>query len=72
MEASCHYCAAAPTNIANKIARYNGIDRKINELGYVDGNCVTCCKFCNFAKRNFGYEEFLAWINNIKEAAMRR
>lgn len=71
VEANCHYCGAKPTNIAQKVARYNGIDRKVNELGYVSSNCVTCCKFCNFAKRNFGYEEFLAWINNIKEAVMR-
>lgn len=49
----CHYCGAAPAQIKYKHKRstsYNGVDRVNNSLGYVDGNCVSCCKICNRIK----------------------
>ena len=44
------------------MAAYNGIDRKDNALGYVEGNVVSCCKFCQYAKRDLPYEEFVAHL----------
>jgi hypothetical protein len=55
MRLSCHYCGELPDPL-------NGVDRKHNTEGYSSRNCVPCCKFCNYAKRNFTYEEFIAWI----------
>lgn len=40
---------------------YNGIDRIDNAKGYTIENSVTCCKRCNFAKRNMSYDEFISW-----------
>lgn len=54
----CVYCGAAPSPI-------NGIDRCDNSLGYVDGNCVTACKGCNYAKRERSQAEFAAWISIV-------
>lgn len=42
--------------------RINGIDRIDSNIGYISGNCVTCCKHCNFAKNTFTQEEFKDWI----------
>lgn len=64
----CHYCGAEPSSI--KISQSgrgdpfvrNGIDRVNNARGYVDGNVVTCCSTCNYAKRDMEYGEFIAWI----------
>ena len=47
----CYYCG-------KKDGIYNGIDRLDNNKGYVKGNCVSCCKSCNYAKRNYPLEEF--------------
>jgi len=46
---------------------YNGIDRKDSSQGYFLENCVTCCKWCNYAKRNQGLENFLAWAKRVFE-----
>ena len=29
-----------------------------NEIGYTKENCVSCCEFCNKAKRNITIDEF--------------
>lgn len=49
---------------------YNGLDRKDNTKGHTLENSVTCCKTCNYMKRDMSYEDFLAhckriikWIN---------
>jgi hypothetical protein len=76
----CHYCGSAPSNTSwgggrvghsNGPYIYSGIDRIENAAGYVEGNCVPCCKTCNFAKRTMEYGEFIDWIsrvyNNVKE-----
>ena len=60
----CHYCGAGPS-LKMVVARahgdylYNGIDRIDNLLGYVSGNCVACCKQCNWVKGTLGVEGFL-------------
>lgn len=66
---ACHYCGAGPSNILKGYGRkpfhYNGLDRKDNDVGYVAGNVVTCCRQCNFAKGSVSYDEFLAWIDRL-------
>jgi hypothetical protein len=39
---------------------YSGLDRVNPLVGYVPGNVVPCCKFCNFAKSDSTLTEFLA------------
>lgn len=43
----------------------NGVDRVDNNIGYEISNVVTCCKTCNFAKRNLSQSEFYSWINQL-------
>lgn len=45
--------------------KINGIDRKYNKIGYNKENCVPCCTFCNSAKSNMDYDEFIEWIRNV-------
>ena len=78
---NCHYCDAPPSNNQNAAAgknssenikengifNYNGLDRVDNTLPHTKENCVPCCKYCNFAKRERTQEEFRTWINNLYE-----
>lgn len=71
-ESKCHYCGIEPfalwdTGKGNGRYKYNGIDRLDNLIGYELANCVSCCKFCNYAKRNRSYDDFLAWIRRACE-----
>jgi hypothetical protein len=59
----CHYCGYQPPH------RFNGIDRVVNNLGYVPGNVVACCSWCNRAKGRFPAERFLAWLQWVKSGA---
>jgi len=73
----CHYCGSVPsqvcvpsgnTNLARKnfgTYVYNGLDRVNNDLGYVLGNVVPCCAYCNIAKNDQSYEEFIARVEAI-------
>jgi hypothetical protein len=70
----CYYCDAEPQNtsesggLRTEAARehsryiYSGVDRVDNELGYIIGNCVPCCKDCNKAKMDRPLAEYLAWL----------
>lgn len=52
----CFYCGKpAP----------NGIDRRDNSKGYIKGNCVACCKHCNYAKGDLSEEVFKIWIQRL-------
>lgn len=44
---------------------YNGIDRVDPSKGYIEGNCVPCCKFCNTMKMDFSLEFFKDQIIKI-------
>lgn len=57
----CYYCGSKL-----KGGR-NGIDRLNNNIGYTKGNCVSCCKKCNFMKRNMGVKEFFTHCKKIME-----
>ena len=73
---TCHYCGVLPFGSVachkNPLGEgrqykllYNGIDRIDSEFGYTAENCVSCCKICNYAKRDMSYDDFLAWVNLI-------
>lgn len=67
---NCHYCNTPPSNMlstAGQTLIYNGIDRMDNDRGYVFDNVVSCCGFCNMAKRGHSYEEFVSWIDRLVE-----
>jgi len=72
---NCHYCGTEPLKKQyNKKTRdedcflfWNGIDRKDNEIGYTIDNSVTCCTTCNYAKRATSYNDFISWLNRVKE-----
>lgn len=66
----CQYCGIEPSNISSHPNRngdfvYNGIDRVDNLQGYTAINVVTCCKQCNYAKRDMDLDEFLDWARRI-------
>lgn len=59
----CHYCGAPPNQWMKRKGKrfglpHNGVDRVDNDCGYVLGNCVACCGFCNQIKSDMPYEEF--------------
>lgn len=71
----CFYCNKAPSQVHSKKETngaylYNGIDRLDSSIGYLYLNCVSCCKVCNYAKREMEEKEFYEWIemvyNNIR------
>ena len=53
---SCIYCGAAPKN---------GVDRVNSLEGYSISNCVSCCKMCNYMKRDFSFVDFMSQIKKI-------
>lgn len=72
----CHYCgrrninsisvkSRVPGEFLVKNFRYNGIDRKDNDIGYTEENSIPCCVVCNRAKNSMGYYEFLDWIEDM-------
>ena len=65
----CHYCGVPPCTMWTRGPvpfAYNGVDRKDNAVGYLEGNVVSCCKTCNWAKGRVGYNEFIAYLERIK------
>ena len=75
---NCDYCNQEPNSIYKDYSRhhsqitkklkqlkYNGIDRVNDNVGYSLKNCVTCCKNCNYAKRNMSKAKFLEWIQRV-------
>lgn len=73
LEKNCAYCGRKPlmrlSLKRHEDFRYNGVDRIDSKLGYTVSNCTPCCKICNFAKLNFPVEEFLSWLNDIRDSA---
>jgi hypothetical protein len=63
---NCHYCNKEPKQDAqNSVSRcpsYNGLDRINPDYGYVEGNVVSCCKYCNYAKHDLSVKEFKDWL----------
>jgi hypothetical protein len=44
---------------------YNGLDRLDNTLPHSNENCVACCKYCNYAKRERSLEDFKVWLAKV-------
>lgn len=61
----CYYCGEVGSNYMKPQTkksdgfRYNGLDRFEPELGYVVGNVVACCKYCNRMKSDMSYIDFV-------------
>jgi hypothetical protein len=65
---TCNYCGAPPSNmLSNRRGQfmYNGIDRIDSSKGYEDGNVVSCCRMCQFAKRDWNVTDFLNWAERL-------
>lgn len=67
---NCYYCGISPSQIMQLTKNgipylYNGIDRKNNEIGYTEENCVSCCGKCNVAKMSMSEDIFLDLIERI-------
>ena len=52
---------------SDTIVYCNGIDRIDSSKGYVKGNVVTSCKYCNTAKNTMTQQEFKEWIVRVYE-----
>jgi|SRR5579863_4494551 len=59
---NCFYCGRPPSqeirDVLGCILR-GGIDRVDNNIGYIENNCVPCCKWCNYEKGTSTLESFL-------------
>lgn len=70
---NCSYCGSEPSlifkhrkNIEDSRGYlYNGIDRKINSIGYTNENSVPCCKICNIMKGAMDIKEWDEWLEKI-------
>lgn len=68
---ACFYCGNLPTDKFKKVSTfgevyiYNGVDRVINSEGYIPGNVVSCCNFCNKAKHTATKQNFLSWVERV-------
>lgn len=65
VQACCYYCGASPfAGPSSRTSRVtiplNGVDRVDSRVGYIETNVVSCCKFCNIAKRDRSAEDFIA------------
>lgn len=76
----CYYCGAPPSNEQNIADNrssqnmkdngsfiYSGLDRLDSSLPHSRENCVACCKYCNYAKRERTVEEFKSWIIRVHD-----
>jgi len=57
----CYFCGSEHSNmLINKKGygefRYSGIDRVDNSIGYLVGNCLSCCSKCNALKNGITKE----------------
>jgi hypothetical protein len=67
-ETACYYCGEPPTlNPCDKdgILLTNGIDRIDNTQGYFMSNVVPCCSFCQYAKRDLSYSDFMRHLQRV-------
>lgn len=64
---NCHYCNIYVSSCNKYGETYSkmGIDRKDNDIGYVDGNVLPCCHICNRMKYNYEYDNFFRYLHNI-------
>lgn len=68
LTSNCVYCGSEPYLLNKRMTHsmyLNGIDRIDSNLGYIEGNVVSCCKICNSAKGDLTLIEFENWINKL-------
>lgn len=68
----CYYCGDPPKTLFRKWreeenCKYNGIDRKDNNIGYTSANCVSCCKECNYKKNAQHIDDFFHWVLKVAD-----
>lgn len=72
----CFYCGGVPSQVVRNGRMtsgdrskytYNGIDRMDNSVGYIIGNCVSCCNTCNKMKRANDVDLFINHAIKIAE-----
>lgn len=51
--------------VSDYVLVFNGIDRIDSDKGYITGNVVPCCKYCNSAKNIMSDFEFKNFISRI-------
>jgi DNA-binding transcriptional ArsR family regulator len=74
----CAYCSSPAMNkmkgrrggrsTGETVLSYTGIDRVDSCKGYVCGNVIPCCHFCNRAKSNLSVETFSEWLAKLGSA----
>jgi hypothetical protein len=74
---NCYYCDSEPDqsasiNFKERCTSYNGLDRKDPKLGYVEGNVVSSCKYCNYAKHDLSEKEFYEWVRKVYEQTISK
>lgn len=74
---NCYICGSPPnqiwedpvkdwrTRLWRKPYIYNGIDRYDNSIGYTNENSRTCCKKCNYLKKQDSYENTVSHAYKI-------
>jgi 5-methylcytosine-specific restriction endonuclease McrA len=64
---TCYYCGVAPdlTGPTIPTSRLNGIDRVDPQRDYEADNCVSCCKYCNYAKNDMTTDQFFSLVSRI-------
>lgn len=53
----CFYCGV--------FTPVNGVDRVDSRKGYVEGNMVSCCKYCNRAKSDLSQKDFFVMCARV-------
>jgi hypothetical protein len=69
---NCYYCGDPPALTVKRngkvlVTKRNGIDRVDNSLGYVSGNCISCCKACNWMKGTKTVKQFIEHLTRIEQ-----
>lgn len=69
---NCYYCTKPPSKALTPPDRkvlvtfyFNGIDRLDSSKGYESDNVVTCCTMCNYSKRNYSHDDFIAMARAV-------
>lgn len=55
----CYYCGMIQER------GFNGIDRLNQSIGYIQDNCVSCCKMCNYMKGSLNEKVFVNRVEHI-------
>jgi len=58
----CKYCGVIRDR---GTAQFNGIDRDDSGIGYLNGNCVSCCTMCNYIKKTLNGIIFIKRVEHI-------